>query len=208
MRHNRIMRLCSDSMMAALYVILAYFSFRIGNLTFSLASLPVLLIALLYSPSDAILVALVGEFLNQTLKYGLGPTTVLWMIPGALRALVVSLVQMIYRHKGKYLEEHLLMYYVTMLFASLLLTTASTGVIYLDAYLYNYPAEYTAFETLYRFLSSLVTSILISSILIPVIRALNHVSFVGRLPKKTKEVEAISLKEWESLSGKGKEEYK
>ncbi|MDD6241324.1 MAG: ECF transporter S component [Eubacteriales bacterium] len=187
MRHNKsVLRLCLDSMMAALFVLLSYFSFRIGNITLSLASLPLLLVSLLYPPYDAVFVALIGEFLSQVLRYGIAPTTILWMLPSALRALLVSLIAALYRNKGKYLEEHLLPYYLTMILSSLFMTLANTGVIYLDAYLYQYPAEYTAFETLYRFLTSFITSLLISTMLLPLIKALNHVSFLERAPKKEK----------------------
>lgn len=196
MRHSVVVyRLCIDSMMAALYVILAYFALRIGNITFTPASICILLVALLYEPSEAVLVAALGEMLNQAFKYGFGPTTVLWMLPAILRAVIVSLVAVLFRRRGTYLEEHTFWYYFTLISASLVVTAANTGVIYLDAYIYQYPAEYTAFETLYRFLTSLGTSIVVATILLPVMRALNHVD-IGRVKKKQPEnIEAKSLQQ-------------
>ena len=47
--------------------------------------------ALLFGPVDAVIVAMVGEFFKQLLTYGVTYTTVLYLIPPALRGLVVGL---------------------------------------------------------------------------------------------------------------------
>ncbi len=187
MRTNlRIYRLAIDSMMASLYFVLAYFAIRIGNITITPASITILIVSLLYSPSDAVLVALVGELINQMAKYGPSPTTALWLMPSLLRAITISLVAMIYRRKGSYLENHHVIYFLTVIIAGLLTTSANTGVIFLDGYLMNYPVSYTLLETFFRFLSSFITCIIVSILGLIVMKALGRIN-VNRVPFRIKE---------------------
>ncbi len=186
MRKDTTYRLAIDSMMASLYFVLAYFSIRFGNITLTPASICVVIVSLLYSPGDALFVALVGETINQMAKYGPGPTTVLWLIPGMLRALILSLVALLYRKKNTYLENHPVMYFTTIIFAGLVTTGANTGIIILDGILMNYPASYTLLETCFRFLSSFLTCILVGILALPILKAINRID-VGRIPCQTKQ---------------------
>ena len=186
---NKTYRLAIDSMMASLYFVLAYFSIRFGNITITPASITILIVSLLYSPGDAILVALVGELINQMAKYGPSITTPLWLVPSIMRALVISLVAMLYRKKGTYLEKHVVMYFITIIIAGLLTTTINTGVIILDGYLMNYPVSYTIIETFFRFLSSFITCIVVGILTLFIMKALEKLN-IGRVPcKETKHIQ-------------------
>lgn len=186
-KQKTIFRLAIDSMMAALYFVLAFFSIRFGNITISMASLTILLVSLLYSPMDALAVALIGELINQTARYGFTPTTALWIIPVLARALILSVFAHIHRKKGSYLECHVLPYYLIVLFASLITTVLNTGIIFLDGYLMNYPVSFTLIETGFRFLSSVITSIIVSSIGLPILKALDKID-VGRIKCDKKDM--------------------
>lgn len=186
MRKDTTYRLAIDSMMASLYFVLAYFSIRFGNITLTPASICVVIVSLLYSPSDAIFVALVGETINQMAKYGPGPTTVLWLIPGLLRALIISFVALIYRKKNTYLENHLVSYFITIIIAGLVTTSANTGIIILDGILMNYPTSYTLLETFFRFLSSFLTCIFVGILSLPILKAVNRMN-IGRIPCQAKQ---------------------
>lgn len=158
-------------MMASLYFVLTYFSIKIGNITITPASICIVLVSILYSPFDSLLVAIVGELLNQIAKYGIGPTTILWLMPGIARGLIISITAAIYRKHNTYLEDHKIMYFITLIFSALMVTTLNTLIIFLDAKLLNYPVSYTIIETVFRFISGIITTIVIAIISLPILSA-------------------------------------
>ena len=81
-------RLVLDALFAALTVVFGlYLTIRVGNsVEVSLTSLPILFAAFLFGPADAVTVAVISAFIKQVVLYGLGPTTVVWMLPSVLFA--------------------------------------------------------------------------------------------------------------------------
>ena len=167
----KIYRLVLDALMIAVYVVLGtYLSIKIpGVLQISLASLPVLLCAFLFRPSDAIAVAVIGNFLEQVLDpspYGFA-TLLIWLIPGALQALVASLGARTERQADNKRKATALIL-VTIICAELTLTLITTGAIYLDGYLLHYPVKALHIIMPSRLLNCLVRTI-IMCILLPLI---------------------------------------
>ena len=191
MRSLSVYRLSIDSMMAALYFVLAYLAIRIGNITITPASVTIVIVSLLYSPLDALSVALVGELLNQMVRYGASPTTALWLMPVLLRASIISLTAHFCRKKGTYLENHLIGYFITLMIAALFTTAANTGIIYLDAWLLKYPVEYKRFETIFRFISGMVTSVLVAILAIPVVKVTSKMKIGRELTPKDQLTQGI-----------------
>lgn len=92
MPKRNVKRMCYAALLAAMYLPLSlYAAVQVGNVRISFGSLPVVAAALLFGPVDAVIVAMVGEFFKQLLTYGVTYTTVLYLIPPALRGLVVGL---------------------------------------------------------------------------------------------------------------------
>ena len=154
----RTRRMAIDAVCVALYVILssAYCSVSVlGVLKFSFAAFPIFVISLLYGPADGLLVACVGALVEQLLSYGIGPTTILWMIPPVVRALMVGLYA---RRKG--FDLNLRQTAMIVLVSSLVVTTLNTGAIYLDAKVWGYPDNLTYVVVAWRYLSSLILSVL------------------------------------------------
>ena len=89
-KNNPIRRICLIGMFAALYLALNLVGFRAWSFHVTFASLPVIVGSLLFGPVEGMLIALIGEFFNQVLSYGITVTTVLWLIPPAVRGLVVG----------------------------------------------------------------------------------------------------------------------
>ena len=88
---TKTLTLCTTGVLAALYVPLALFlAVQIGNVRISFGSLPVVVAALLLGPLESVAVAFVGEFLKQILSYGFTATTLLYLIPPALRGLIIG----------------------------------------------------------------------------------------------------------------------
>ena len=171
---SRIRMMCYIGVMAALYVVLALFvSIRAGNLRITFASLPVIVTAVLFGPGAGAAVALVGEFFNQLLTYGLSPTLPLWMLPPALRGLMVGLAARWLAKGGKLPESRPVPYYVCIVGAALLTTAANTVAIWLDSVFWGYYSfAYVFGATASRLVAGVVTAVLMATASIPLVRML------------------------------------
>ncbi len=89
-------RLTLDAMFLAIYVV---FSIGIPS-QISWASLPILLCAFLLSPGDTVAIATIGSFIEQ-LTYGLGVTTIFWMLPWVAFALCAGLGAALVRRRER-----------------------------------------------------------------------------------------------------------
>ena len=166
--HSKIYRIAINALFVALYVVLStVLSFKIpGAIQISLSTLPLLLVAFLFSPADAVSVALLGTLLEQLLDpspFGFA-TLPLWLIPGALMALTAAIgAGYVKRVKSKRLA--VLLTCATVVCAEILLTALNTGALYLDGYLLNYPVKALHLMLPTRALNCLVRC-LISSVLV------------------------------------------
>lgn len=121
-------------MLIAMYFVLAqYFSIKLGNMKFTLDSLPILVGASLFGPVDGLLIGLCGSFLDQLMGYGLMPTTVLWIAPAAIRGLLVGLYAKSHRYEMSTKQT----VFITVSTA-LLVTALNTLVMWLDSVIYDY----------------------------------------------------------------------
>lgn len=79
------------------------------------------------------MVGLVGAFLGQLMTYGVTATTVLWIIPPAVRGLLIGLYA---KRCGYELSRKQLV--GVLIVTSLVVTLLNTGAIYLDSVIYGY----------------------------------------------------------------------
>jgi uncharacterized membrane protein len=177
--------MCLDAMFIALYFLLAKLSFPIGNIHLTLASLPLVISALLLGVRSTVVVALLGEFLNQLLGYGLTLTTPIWMLPPLIRGLTIALVGYFCQKKGEALENHLVLYYITIVSAALLTTAANTLALYLDAIIIGYPVALVWLETLIRFLVGMGSAIIVALLARPLLKVAKHY-YLFQTPEKPK----------------------
>ena len=63
-------RLVTDAVLIALYVVLNFYTIRLGWLNISLAAFPILVAALLYGWADGLIVGAMSGFISQLLTYG------------------------------------------------------------------------------------------------------------------------------------------
>lgn len=146
-------RMAMDAVFIALHVVLSLFSIYIlgDQIKLSFASFPLLVASLLFGMADGLLVAGIGEFLYQMLFYSFGPTTLLWMLPPMLHALIVGLYSQ--RH-GLNLS---LKQTAGIVFAAGLVTALfTTIVLYIDAQFWGYPSGLTGLVIVFRFVNSLI----------------------------------------------------
>ena len=173
---NTIRRITGDGMLLAMYIVLSIITVKITpNLQITFTAITVILACVLYGYPDSIMIALLGAFVAQLRSpYGLTITTPLWMIPPVLRALVFGLVYEIFLKRKVHLEDKKVLFVAFASLAGLMTTLANTGAIYLDAKIIGYPVSLAIIESIFRFVSSILTSIFCSIVSLPVIFALKN----------------------------------
>ena len=90
-------RIVIDALLISLFFVLSLFSVEIGGVKITFVSLPTVVCAMLYDPVDACIVGFLGAFLEQMMKYGFTATTLLWLVPAAIRGLVIGLGVVLFR---------------------------------------------------------------------------------------------------------------
>ena len=180
-----IRRIVYDGMLAAIYVVLSTLGIHFGNvLTITFASLPTTLAAIVFGPADAFLIGLLGEFLAQFMKYGLTLTTPLWILPSAIRGLLIGIVALIYKKKGTDMMDHRFQALGWLLGIAVIVSFVNTLVMFLDATIYDYSFLFAAWSTLTRFGTSLLTAVIVWLVCMPLYSAIKKI-----LPKSIKEAE-------------------
>ncbi len=180
---SKTRRMCYAALLAAMYVPLAlYVAVQVGNVRISFGSLPVVVAALLFGPVDAVVVAMVGEFFKQILTYGVTYTTVLYLIPPALRGLVVGLGAVLILRRGQRLEDRRALCYAVCIAAALCTTVGNTLVNWLDSVLmgYYFPGLILG-DLVWRLLVGMVNAVVMASLAIPLVRVLRRRNAVSGL---------------------------
>lgn len=173
--HNQVRRLCRIGVLAALYVPLSLFvAVQFGNVRISFGSLPVVVAALLCGPVEGFFVAFIGEFFKQMLSYGITATTVLYLIPPALRGLVIGLAAWgLYHSNGQRLDQRRVLCYSVCMIAAVVTTVGNTLVNWLDSVLYGYYSPALIFgDALWRFAVGLINSVVIATAAFPLVKLL------------------------------------
>lgn len=142
-------RIVLDALFAALFIVFSSvwpFTTKLGIIEISfLVSFPILLAALLFSAGDAILVALVGSFVEQLISpYGLAPNAPLWMAPVVLQAVVLGVGFFLLSKKNAVWNENgklSVFVLLVVLIGELVLSVCNTAALYLDGWLYAYPVK-------------------------------------------------------------------
>ena len=87
--------ICLSAMMAAIFVVLDYFSdsvsLPLGNHKLSFNGLPILIVSVLGGPLWGAATGFVGCFISQ-LRWGLEAMTALWILPEVVRGLLMGLI--------------------------------------------------------------------------------------------------------------------
>lgn len=175
MSKSKVKSLCRVGIMAALYVLLTTLSVKAGNLHITFASLPVVVLALLYGPAESAAAAVVGEFLNQLLSYGITATTLLWLIPPAVRGIIIGLAAMRLLDSPRPLESRPTTYYAVCIGAAVATTICNTAVIFLDSHIYHYYTFAVVFgDAAIRFVTGMITAAVISTAALPLTRLLHR----------------------------------
>lgn len=180
-----VRRIALDAVLTALFFALSMLSVEIAGVKLTFVALTILLAALLFGPVDAFLVGFLGAFLEQLLKYGLTPTTLLWVLPEALRGLLFGLcVRLLARHfsyERMLVQKKPYVCYGASILTGMLVSVMNTLVFYLDAKLYGYYTYALVFGVFwYRLLLSIGVSIVLTTLALAIFAALKKTDFVRK----------------------------
>lgn len=179
---TNVKRMCFVALLAAMYLPLSlYAAVQVGNVRLSFGSLPVVIAALLFGPLDAAVTALVGELLKQLLTYGVTYTTALYLIPPALRGLVIGAAALAARRRDTRLEERRMTCYAVCVLAAVCTTVGNTLVNWLDSVLlgYYFPGLILG-DLVWRLLVGMINAVLMASVAIPLVKRLRRNAVYGR----------------------------
>lgn len=143
-KSNNIKLICLSAIMAALYVGLDFLAVSVsapfgGNLKISLSGLPVIIVAILGGPLWGAATGFVGAFIGQMLTYGFSATTLLWILPAAVRGLSMGILFKTFKRKT---SAGILT--IETCISSLLVTLFNTGAMLVEQKLYGYYNSYLA----------------------------------------------------------------
>lgn len=169
MKLTKTKRLALDAMLAAMFVVLSLFSISLPAMKITLDSLPILVAAALLGPVDGLAVGLVGSFLNQMITYGFTVTTLLWILPAGVRGLLVGL----YARRRGFSMSLRQTAFITVA-AALVVTALNTLVMYIDSRVYAYPFAATLPTLVMRVVAGVLTAVLFSLLLPPILSALRR----------------------------------
>lgn len=130
---NQTKKMATNAMLAALCAVLGFISLDFNVLKITLESFPVNMGALLFGPLDGAVIAFIGSFIYQLLKYGVSATTALWIAPGVISAVLLGWYAK--KHDFRLTKTQMV---VAVLLAELVVTVLNTGVMYIDAKMYGY----------------------------------------------------------------------
>lgn len=167
-------RIAVDAMLIAMYFVLGnYLALNLGGIRITLDVVPVIVGAALFGPADGLIIGLMGNFLFQLAgPYGISATTILWVLPDALRGLLAGILLRGWRRTtGPRMGAALIM-------VSLAATTLTTGVMYADCLIYQYSFEIYAPLILWRYIIGVVVAVLTTLALPPLLKALDKA--IGR----------------------------
>ena len=166
MKKMKTQTLVLSALLMAMHIVLSMFSITLPMMKINLSGLPIIVGGLLFGPWVGGMVGLLGSLLYQILQYGLMSTTVLWIIPHAVRGLIVGG----YAKKKKFkLKKGEILGVVIV--SSVVATLLNTVGMYIDGLVWGYEAG--AFAAIpVRLLNSVITSILYVLIILPLMKPL------------------------------------
>lgn len=162
-RNNLILLLTISAISAALYVILdQLLVINIATLKITLNALPLIIVTLLYGTKTGFITAILATFISQVIGFGIAPLTILWMLPEIIRVLIVGIF-------NKKTNSNKIIMTIVIILSSIIITMINTGVIALDALIYNYYSKAYVFGNLiFRIIAGIISGI-IYAIICPII---------------------------------------
>lgn len=168
-------RLVTNALLAAIYFTLTYFVIKPAgeSLKITFASLALVVTALLFGPADACIVAFIGEFLYQTILYGVTATTPIWLLPPVLHAFLLGLFAKLLSKNDRPLYARTIPCYLVCVGAAILNSFVNAAALYADSHIYGYYTPELVFGMmLVRILIAIATALLVTLVARPLVETL------------------------------------
>ena len=178
-----VRRIAIDAVLIAMFFGLSLLSVQLGGIKITFASLPTIICAMLFGPIDGFLVGFLGAFLEQMLKFGFTATTMLWILPPAIRGLFIGLCAVLLR-KHMSVDSILqtkrpYVYFIFCILSGIIVSTLNTLVFYVDAKIYHSYEYHMIFGVFWiRIAAGIVSSLLMALVALPVVAALKRANFI------------------------------
>ena len=173
-------RLVTNAMLIAMYVVLSLVAtINAGNMKFTLDSLPIIVGAALFGPVDGMLIGLCGSFINQLITWGLGPTTLLWIIPAGVRGLLIGLFAKHHNFDMSFKQTQ----FITISTA-LVVTALNTAVLYADAWIMGYHYAAVFIDLVLRITAGIIIAFIFGAILPHILKPLKRIVVSPKAAKK------------------------
>ena len=168
MKKMKTQTLVLSALLMAMHIVLSFFSITLPAMKINLSGLPIIVGGLLFGPAVGGLVGLLGSFLYQILSYGLMTTTILWIIPHAVRGLIVG-----FWAKHKKFKPGKIDTILVIILSSVVATLLNTVGMYIDGIVWGYEAG--AFAAIgIRLVNSVITSVIYVIVVIPLMKPLRR----------------------------------
>lgn len=166
MRKRLIIRIAACAIFAALFFVFDLFSIKAGPFKISLSGLPIIIIALMYGPIDAMIVGFCGALLGQLIGFGLTPITILWLLPHVARGFFVGICRKwININDFRKCGKSIIKLSIVIIISSIIVTILNTLVMWLDSVVYDYYSYAYIWGALVpRFATGIVTAVVYSVI--------------------------------------------
>ena len=183
MKKTNMVRLTINALLVAVYFVLSLLIIQIGGFKITFEHFPVVLCAVLFGPVDAMVVGGLGELINQLTSFGLTPTTVLWILPIVARGLLMGMAVKVLQNKLKLsaiLEQKFpLVFGGVCIVTGVVSSCLNTLALYVDSKMFGYYNYALVFGSLLvRVLLGVVTSIVITIMIKPVLYALKKAHLI------------------------------
>lgn len=175
-RRKMTYTICMVALLTAMMVLLKRtIAIETPYFKFSFASLPIVLAAMLFGPVEGAVVGLLGEFVSQvTGPYGLAPTTVLYVLPAAIRGVVVGCGALWCRRTGRRMESRPVTCYAVCIAGAVLTTAGNTLSIWFECLMYRTSFAVNLPFLPGRFFTGVATAVGITTACIPLVHALRR----------------------------------
>ena len=178
-----VKRIAIDAVLIAMYFGLSLLSVQLGGIKLTFASLPTIICAMLFGPIDGFLVGFLGAFLDQMIKFGFTATTMLWILPPAIRGLFIGICALLLK---KHMSVDAILqtkrpyvYFIACIVSGIIVSTLNTLVFYVDAKMFHYYEYHMIFGVFWiRIASGVASSLLMSIVALPVVAALKRANFI------------------------------